>query len=141
MNYTNEEIKEITPIEITHHTNILKQGRFEAEEFLSIWKKNLYYIKWMLRLGAITNISNDVFGYLLKHYPAKRKAINNLKALLAVCKVKRAQKEEEIEYERAQLREYIAEQRRYKEELDEIELANKLFEDMMNEYEAWGNID
>ena len=136
-----EEIKEITPIEITHHTNILKQGRFEAEEFLSIWKKNLYYIKWMLRLGAITNISNDVFGYLLKHYPAKRKAINNLKALLAVCKVKRVQKAEEIEYERAQLREYIAEQRRYKEELDEIELANKLFEDMMNEYEAWGNID
>lgn len=136
-----EEIKEITPFEINHQTNVLEQGRFKGEEFLFIWKKNLYYIKWMLRLGAITNISNDVFGYLLKHYPVKRKAINNLKALLAVCKVKRAQKAEEIEYERAQLREYIAEQRRYKEELDEIELANKLFEDMMNEYEAWGNID
>jgi hypothetical protein len=136
-----EEIKEITPMEIVHHTNMLEQGRFEDEEFLSIWEKNLYYIKWMLRLGAITNISNDVFGYLLKHYPVKRRAINNLKALLTVCKVKRAQKAEEIEYERAQLREYIAEQRRYKDELDEIELANKLFEDMMNEYEAWGNID
>lgn len=135
------EIKEIAPIEITHHTNILKQGRFEGEEFLSIWKKNLYYIKWMLRLGAIVNISNDVFGYLLKYYPVKRRAINNLMALLTVCKVKRAQKAEEIEYEKAQLREYIAEQKRYKEELDEIELANKLFEDMMNEYEAWGNID
>ncbi len=136
-----EEIKEITPIEITHHTNILKQGRFEAEEFLSIWKKNLYYIKWMLRLGAITNISDDVFVHLLKNYPVKKPAINNLRALLTVCKVKRAHKAEEIEYERAQLREYIAEQRRYKEELDEIELANKLFEEMMNEYEAWGNID
>ena len=62
-------------------------------------------------------------------------------ALLTVCKVKRAQKAEEIEYERAQLREYIAEQRRYKEDMDEIELDNKLFEDMMNEYEAWGNLD
>ncbi len=136
-----KEITEIAPIEIINHTNMLKQGRFEGEEFLSIWKKNLYYIKWMLRLGAIVNISTDVFRYLLKHYPVKRKAINNLMALLTVCKVKRAQKAEEIEYERAQLREYIAEQRRYKEDMDEIELDNKLFEDMMNEYEAWGNLD
>ena len=48
--------------------------------------------------------------------------------------------EEAAEY-RKQLLNYLEEQRKYKEELDEIELANKLFEDMMNEYEAWGNID
>lgn len=135
------EIKEMSPIEITHHTNVFKQGRFEDEEFLFIWKKNLYYIKWMLRLNAIIDISNDVFAYLLNHYPAKRPAINNLKALLTVCKVKRARKAEEEELAKKELREYIAEQRRYKEEQDEIELANKLFEEMLNEYEAWGNID
>ena len=135
------ELKEMTPIEITHHTHVLEQGRFEGEEFLTIWKKNLYYIKWMLRFGAIVDISNDVFAYLLKHYPAKRPAINNLKALLTVCKVKRAQKAEEEEELRREFLNYMEEERRYKDEQDEIELAKKLFEDMMNEYEAWGNID
>ena len=135
------EIKGMNPIEITHQSNIIGQGRFEGEQFLSIWKDNLYYIKWMLRLGSITDITNNVFTFLLERYSVKRKAINNLKALLTVCKVKRAKKlEEEAEFRR-ELIEYLEEQRRYKEELDEIELANKLFEDMMNEYEAWGNID
>ena len=135
------EIRGMIPIEITHHTDIFSQGRFEGEGFLSVWKENLYYIKWMLRLGAIQDISNNVFAYLLMHSPVKRRAINNLKALLIVCKVKRAQQaEEEVRYRR-ELLEYLEEQKRYKEEQDEIELANKLFEDMMNEYDAWGNID
>lgn len=135
------EIKEMIPIEITHHTDVINQGRFDGEEFIYIWKKNLYYIKWMLRLGAITDITNNVFTHLLQSYPMKRPAINNLKALLTVCKVKRAQEAEEAAEYRKQLLNYLEEQRKYKEELDEIELANKLFEDMMNEYEAWGNID
>ena len=135
------EIKEMIPIRITHHTDVINQGRFNGEEFLHIWEKNLYYIKWMLRLGAITDITNSVFSYLLQRYPVKRQAINNLKALLTVCKVKRVQEaEEEAEYRR-ELLEYFEAQRRYKEEQDGIELANKLFEDMMNEYEAWGNLD
>ena len=135
------ELREMTPIEITRQTHVFEQGRFEGEEFLSVWKKNLYYVKWALRVGAIVNISDDVFAYLLKHYPVKRPAINNLMALLTVCKVKRAQKAEEEEELKKEWLNYIEEQRRYEDERYNIELANKLFNEMMDDYEAWGNLD
>jgi hypothetical protein len=37
--------------------------------------------------------------------------------------------------------EYMAEIKRYKEEQMEVEDANRAFEEMMDEYDAWGNID
>ena len=135
------ELREMTPIEITRQTHVFEQGRFEGKEFLSVWKKDLYYVKWALRVGAIVDISDDVFAYLLKHYPVKRPAINNLMALLTVCKVKRAQKAEEEEELKKEWLNYIEEQRRYEDERYNIELANKLFNEMMDDYEAWGNLD
>jgi hypothetical protein len=36
---------------------------------------------------------------------------------------------------------FIAEQNAYREEQELIKEANRQFEEMMNEYEAWGNLD
>lgn len=135
------EIKEMSSIEIINHAIIFNQGRFEGCSFLAIWSKNLYYIKWMVRLGAIIDIKNDVFCFLFKHYPLKSKAIKNLKALLTVSQIKRAKTEEEAEKLKQQYLEYMFEIVDWKMEQDALEESNRLFEEMMNEYEAWGNID
>lgn len=135
------EIKEIPAMEITDFNFPFVAGRFSGETFLNVWKSNLYYIKWMVRLWKITNISNEVFVYLLERYPLKRPAINNLKGLVTVSQIKRAKMAEERERLKEEYFEYLSEHARWQQEQDEIREANRLFEEMMNEYEAWGNID
>lgn len=139
------EIKGIARMEITSHEIIFSQGRFAGEKFINVWNSNLYYIKWMVRIGAIINISKEVFIYLLEHYPMKRPAINNLKGLLTISQIKLASAKEEAEEEEKRLKEeflsFIAEQNAYREEQELIKEANRQFEEMMNEYEAWGNLD
>ena len=135
------EIREMYAIEIAHHYDVFPQGRFAGERFINVWKSNLYYIKWMIRIGAITNITDEVFDYLLFNYPMKRPAINNLKGLLTISQIKRARKAEEEKLLKEEYLKFIAEQEQYRLEQDDIEDANRQFEEMMNEYEAWGNID
>lgn len=139
------ELKGIAVMEITNHETIFSQGRFTGEKFINVWKSNLYYIKWMVRIGAIVDISKEVFIYLLEHYPMKRPAINNLKGLLTISQIKLACAKEEAEEEEKRLKEeylsFIAEQNSYREEQELIKEANRQFEEMMNEYEAWGNLD
>jgi hypothetical protein len=126
---------------IVHHTAVFLQGRFEGETFLSVWSKNLYYIKWMVRLGTITDIDKSVFSHLLKYYPVKARAIRNLITLLRVSQFKRAKAQQEAERIRKEYMEYMAEIERYREEQMEAAEANRAFEEMMDEYDAWGNID
>lgn len=139
------ELKGIAVMEITSHETIFSQGRFTGEKFITVWESNLYYIKWMVRIGAITNISKEVFIYLLEHYPMKRPAINNLKGLLTISQIKLACAKKEADEEEKRLKEeylsFIAEQNAYREEQELIKEANRQFEEMMNEYEAWGNLD
>lgn len=135
------EIREMYAIEIAHHYDVFPQGRFAGERFINVWKSNLYYIKWMIRIGAITHITDEVFDYLLFNYPMKRPAINNLKGLLTISQIKRARKAEEEKLLKEEYLKFIAEQEQYRLEQDDIEEANRQFEEMMNEYEAWGNID
>ncbi|WP_165157855.1 leucine-rich repeat domain-containing protein [Parabacteroides sp. ZJ-118] len=142
------EIRELSAMEIAHYSISFTQGRFSGESFLNVWKSNLYYIKWMVRLGKITNIANEVFTYLLNHYPLKRTAINNLKAFLAISQIKRARRKaeeenrikEEEERIKEEYFEYLEEQA-WRQEEEDIKEANRQFEDMMNEYDAWWNID
>lgn len=135
------ELKGMTSITITHPSMFFTQGRFEGCTFLSVWSKNLYYIKWMIRVGTISDIDNTVFNYLLAHYPVKAKAIRYLITLLHVSQFKRAKAQEENERIRNEYMEYMAEIAAWKAEQAEIEEANRAFEEMMNEYDAWGNID
>lgn len=135
------EIKEMPTIEIIHHNDNLPHGRFAGERFINVWRSNLYYIKWMIRLGAITLITDEVFIYLMTNYPMKRPAINNLKGLLTVSQIKRVRKAEEEKRLKAEYFEFMAQQERDRIEEDCIKEANRLFEEMMSEYEAWGNLD
>lgn len=135
------ELREMGSMNIVHHMVVFLQGRFEGETFLSVWSKNLYYIKWMVRLGTIADIDKSVFSHLLTHYPVKAKAIRNLITLLMVSQFKRAEALQEAERIRKEYMEYMAEIKRYKEEQIEVEDANRAFEEMMDEYDAWGNID
>lgn len=135
------EIREIPTIEIAHYYDVFPQGRFAGEQFINVWKSNLYYVKWMIRLGVITNITDEMFDYLLVNYPMKRPAINNLKGLLTITQIKRARKAEDEERLKSEYIKFIAEQEQYRMEEDDIKEANRQFEEMMNEYEAWGNID
>lgn len=135
------EIREMYAIEIAHHYDVFPQGRFAGERFINVWKSNLYYIKWMIRIGAITHITDEVFDYLLFNYPNKRPAINNLKGLQTISQIKRARKAEEEKLLKEEYLKFIAEQEQYRSEQEGIEDANRQFEEMMNEYEAWGNLD
>lgn len=135
------EIKEMPTIEIIHHNDNLPHGRFAGERFINVWRSNLYYIKWMIRLGAITLITDEVFIYLMTNYPMKCPAINNLKGLLTVSQIKRVRKAEEEKRLKAEYLEFMAQQERDRIEEDCIKEANRLFEEMMSEYEAWGNLD
>lgn len=46
----------------------------------------------MIRIGAITHITDEVFDYLLFNYPNKRPAINNLKGLQTIISNKTCEK-------------------------------------------------
>ena len=135
------EIKAMTAMEITNHDILLTQGRFAGRTFINVWNSNLYYIKWMIRIGAITDITKDVFTYLQEHYTMKRTAINNLKGLLTASQIMRAEDLKEKENLKKEYLDFIAEQIRNQEYDNEIEEANRQFEEIMNEYDAWGNLD
>ena len=135
------EIRELAKINITDIGMTLSGGRFCGQTVYSVWKSNLFYIKWMVKLGIITDISDEVFQYLLKKHRMKHHAINNLKALLTVSQIKNAQKEEEQQRIKQEYEEFLAEQNSYRFNNDELIQAMKDFEDLMNDYDAWFNID
>ena len=71
----------------------------------------------------------------------KHPAINNLKALLTVFQIKNAQKEKDQQRIKQEYEEFLAEQNSYRFNNDELIQAMKDFEDLMNDYDAWFNID
>jgi hypothetical protein len=128
-------------MDIIDVNNVIRGGRFDGETFLNVWKSNLYYIKWMVKAGTISDISNEVFHYLLKNNRMKHPAINNLKSLLTVSQIKHAKEDAERLRIKKEYEEYLSEQYRNQYDREEQIIARKDFEDMMNDHEAWFNID
>ena len=135
------EIRQLPKMDIIDVNNVIRGGRFDGETFLNVWKSNLYYIKWMVKAGTISDISNEVFHYLLKNNRMKHPAINNLKSLLTVSQIKHAKEDAERLRIKKEYEEYLSEQYRNQYDREEQIIARKDFEDMMNDHEAWFNID
>ena len=71
----------------------------------------------------------------------KHPAINNLKSLLTVYQIKHAKEDAERLRIKKEYEEYLSEQYRNQYDREEQIIARKDFEDMMNDHEAWFNID